>query len=216
MDDELQLTLLGKPEVTRGGAPVTDFVYRKSLALLCYLAITGRSHTREALAGLLWGKATEANARAGLRKALADLRRLVAPHVTITHHEVAFNRARPYWLDVEVFERQAGEAMVARERDTALTDEDAAALAAAVELYQGDFLEGFYVRRAPAFEVWVLLERERLRLSALRALHTLASHYTARGAYAQGIAYTGRVLALEPGQEEAHRQMMSLLALGGQ
>jgi predicted ATPase/DNA-binding SARP family transcriptional activator len=216
MGNELQLTLLGKPGVTQDNTPVTGFAHRKSLALLYYLAVTGRPHSRESLAGLLWGESTEANARAGLRKSLADLRRLVAPHLTITRWEVAFNRARPYWLDVELFTRQAGEAMEARACEVALTDKEADALASAVELYQGDFLEGFYVRRAPAFEEWALLERERLRLFALRALHILAAHYTARGAYAQGIAYTDRVLAMEPGQEEAHRQMMSLLALTGQ
>jgi predicted ATPase/DNA-binding SARP family transcriptional activator len=212
---ELQLTLLGKLEVARDGVPVTGFAHKKSLALLCHLAVTGRPHTREALAGLLWGQATEANARAGLRKVLADLRRLVGSHVIVTRQQVAFDRERPYWLDVEVFER-GDEIIKARERDGALTDGDAAALAASVELYQGGFLEGFYVRRAPAFEDWGLLRRERLRLLALRMLHTLAAHYAARGAYAQAITYVGRVLELEPVQEEAHRQMMSLLALTGQ
>jgi len=50
------------------------------------------------------------------------------------------------------------------ERDGALTGEDATPLAGAVELYQDGFLEGFHVRRAPAFEAWGLLTRERLRL----------------------------------------------------
>jgi predicted ATPase/DNA-binding SARP family transcriptional activator len=211
-----QLAVLGKIEMARWGIPMMGLIYKKSLALLCYLAVTGHPHTRETLAGLLWGEATEANALAGLRKSLADLRRFVAPHLVITRQQVSFDRACPYWLDVEVFDLQVGEALETRERDGALTDEDAAALAGAVELYRGDFLAGFYVRRAPAFEDWVLAERERLRLSALRALHTLAAHYAARRAYAEGIEYTGRVLALEPGQEEAHRQMMSLLVLSGQ
>ncbi len=216
MDDELRLTLLGRVETTRDGVPVTGFAYKKSLALLCYLAVTGRPHTREALAGLLWGETTEANARAGLRRTLADLRRLVAPHLAITRRQVGFDRTRPYWLDVQVFERQVGQALEARERHDALTDEDAAALAVSVELYRGDFMAGFHVRHALAFEDWVLLERERLRLLALRTLHTLAAHYTARGAYGEGIAYTDRLLTMAPEQEEAQRQMMSLLALSGQ
>jgi predicted ATPase/DNA-binding SARP family transcriptional activator len=216
MDDGLQLTLLGKPEVRRNGVPVTGLVYQKSLALLCYLALTGRPHTRESLAGLLWGETTEANARGGLRKSLADLGQWVSPHLTITRRQVAFDRTRSYWLDVEVFERRVGEAMGMIERDGALTDEEATRLAEAVELYQDGFLEGFHVRRAPAFEEWVLLARERIRLCALRALHALADHYTARGAYAEGITYTGRLLAMVPEHEEAHRQMMSLLALSGQ
>ena len=178
MNNELRLTLLGKLEATRGGVPVTDFAYKKSQALLGYLAVTGQPHPREALADLLWGETTEANARASLRRTLADLRRLVAPHLTITRQQVGFDRTRPYWLDVETFERQVGQALEARKRNGELTNEDAAALAGAVELYRGDLLAAFHVRRAPAFEDWFLLERERLRLLALRALHALVTHYT--------------------------------------
>jgi predicted ATPase/DNA-binding SARP family transcriptional activator len=212
---ELQLTLLEKPEITLDGRPVTGFVYQKSVALLGYLAVTGRPHTRAALAGLLWGQSTEANARAGLRKSLADLRKLLGTHLIISRQEVAFDRSSPYWLDVELFER-GGRILAARHRDGALTDEDAAALAAAVDLYRGDLFAGFHVRRAPGFEDWRTLKREQLRLLALRMLHTVADHHVARGTYRQALVYLGRVLALEPGQEEAHRQMMSLLALTGQ
>jgi DNA-binding SARP family transcriptional activator len=161
MEDGLQLTLLGKPAVSQGSVPVTGLVYEKSLALLCYLALTGRPHSRAALAGLLWGEATEANARGALRKSIADLRQRVAPHLTITRGQVAFDRTRPHWVDVEVFERRVSEAMGTIQREGALSSVDAARLAGAVDLYQDDFLAGFYVRHAPAFEEWVLLTRER-------------------------------------------------------
>ena len=168
MSNRLKLTLLGKPCVIQDGGPLTGLVYKKSLALLAYLAVTGRAHSREALAGLLWGRSPEANARASLRKVLADLRPKVPSHLAVTRHEIAFDQESPYWLDVEAFDRQAVKAI--RRRDGPLSDKDVAALAKAVDLYRGDFLEGFYVHQAPAFEEWVLLERERLRLSALRAL----------------------------------------------
>jgi len=214
MNNGLTLTLLGNPCVIQDGGPLAGLVYRKSLALLAYLAVTGRAHSRAALAGLLWGRSPEANARASLRKVLADLRRKVPSHLAVTRHEIAFDRQSPYWLDVEAFDRRTGEAT--GRRDGPLPGEDVAALAAAVDLYRGDLLEGFYVHQAPAFEEWVLLERERLRLSALRTLYALAGHHAAQGAYAQAITYTGRLLALEPAHEEAQRQMMALLALDGE
>ena len=86
----------------------------------------------------------------------------------------------------------------------------------AVELYRGEFLEGFSVRQALGFEEWVLGERERLRQLAIQALHRLSVACTVRGEYAAGIEYTNRLLALEPWQEEAHRQLMTLLARSGQ
>ena len=56
----LALYLLGPPCLERGplgdggeGA-VLNLQYRKNTALLAYLAMTGRPHTREALITLLW------------------------------------------------------------------------------------------------------------------------------------------------------------------
>ena len=103
----LQITLLGNAEVRRDGAIVTGFRSSKALALLCYLAVTGRPHTRSALAGLLWGDMPEASARRNLTKALSNLRQLVGPHLDTTHQTVGFDRDSPYWLDVERFETLA-------------------------------------------------------------------------------------------------------------
>ena len=157
MAEELQLTLLGNPGVRRDGSLATDLRSRKALALLCYLAVTGRPHLRPLLVGLLWAKMPEALARNNLSKALTHLRQVVGHHPRITRQEVAFDRERPYWLDVEAFEQGA----------SALADIEA--LQRAVELYRGDFLEGFYVHQSPAFEEWVLAQRARLRELALQA-----------------------------------------------
>jgi DNA-binding SARP family transcriptional activator len=158
MVKELRLSLLGGLEITQGGIPVTGFVSSKAQALLCYLAVTRRPHLRPALAGLLWGDMPEADAKANLRQALANLRRLLAPHLSITRQAVAFNRDSPYWLDVERFEVQAGGASAGAGIE---------GLREAVDLYRGDFLEGFYARQAPAFEEWALAQRARLRELAL-------------------------------------------------
>jgi ABC-type oligopeptide transport system substrate-binding subunit/DNA-binding SARP family transcriptional activator len=209
MDEELHLLLLGGMQITRGSEPVTGFVSGKVQALLCYLAVTGRPHLRPALAGLLWADMPEADAKANLRQALANLRRLLSPHLSITRQAIAFNRDSPHWLDVERFETQAGGASA---------EADIERLREAVELYRGDFLEGFYVRQAPAFEEWALAQRARLHELAMQALHLLAAHYGQQGRAGQAasIDYTTRLLALEPWREDAHRQLMLLLARSGQ
>ena len=206
---ELQLFLLGNAEVWRGGEPLTGFNSSKVRALLFYLVVTGRSHHRPALAGLLWGDMAETTALTNLRKALTNLRKLVGPHLDISRRHVAFKPTSPYWLDVEQFEAAAGDSPDAP---------DFAVLQAAVELYQGDFLEGFYVRNAPEFEDWVLAQRTRLRELAVQALYRLTVHYIEQGegGLTTALDYATRLLALEPWREEAHRQMMLLLALDGQ
>ncbi|HEY4722066.1 MAG TPA: alpha/beta hydrolase, partial [Anaerolineae bacterium] len=63
MAGELQITLLGGVQIARDTVPITELASAKAQALLAYLAITGRPHTRDALAGLLWGEMPDADAR---------------------------------------------------------------------------------------------------------------------------------------------------------
>jgi DNA-binding SARP family transcriptional activator len=209
MQVELHLVLLGNVEMRRDGVPVTGFRSAKAQALLCYLAVTGRPHTRPALAGLLWGDMPEDKARMNLRQALTNLRRLLRPFLDITRHDVGFKPNCACWLDVERFEALAAGASA---------QAGAERLREAVELYRGDFLEGFYVRDAPEFEDWALAQRARLRELAMSALHRLAVHFTQQGdtGHAAGIDYATRLLALEPWREAAHRDLMRLLAGSGQ
>ena len=208
MSTTLRLALLGGLQVTRDGSPLTGFAYAKAQALLCYLAVTGRSHFRDELAGLLWSELSDTEARTNLRQVLSNLRQLVPDHLHSSRDAIAFNRDAPYVLDVEQFlaslqPHDAGQADVARVRQ-------------ALDLYKGDFLQGFYVREAVAFEEWVAAQRERLRHLALNGLHALIVHATARHDYAAGIDYATRLLALDPWREDAHRQLMLLLAQSGQ
>ena len=209
MADELHLALLGHLEIRCAGVAVTGFTSHKVQALLCYLAVTGRPHLRPALAGLLWGELPESSAQNNLRKALSNLHQLLGPYVDISRESVAFERNSAYWLDVEAFEAGVGGA-------SGRTDVER--LEKAVALYRDDFLAGFYVRDAPAFEEWALSQRARLRMLALQALHTLAVHYSRLGDEGRpaAIDYTTRLLALEPWREEAHRQLMLLLAASGE
>ncbi|HSR32950.1 MAG TPA: BTAD domain-containing putative transcriptional regulator, partial [Anaerolineae bacterium] len=200
--------MLGTVVITLDGERVSGQIPAKAQALLCYLAVTGHRHSREKLAGLLWGDKPEDRAKASLRKSLSDLRKLSETALIITRQTVAFNRDCDYWLDVEILESALGEDERAAE--------DLQPLREAVDLYRGEFLEGFSVRQALGFEEWVLSERERLRQMVLQGLHRLSEAYRLRGEYAAAIEYMNRLLALEPWQEEAHRQLMMLLARSGQ
>ena len=216
MNGELALQVMGGLQLAQGGIPVAGFAYRKSLALLCYLAVTGHPHSREALAGLFWGEVSEESARASLRKALCDLRRLVGTHLQITRQSVATDGDVSLRLDYQDFQSKLRGVSFAPSDPAILGDSDIARLTEAVNLYRGDFLDGFYVHGAPAFEEWVLAERERLRFKMLQSLHRLVIHYTARDKYDLAIEYSRRLLALEPWHEEVCRQLILLLALVGQ
>jgi tetratricopeptide (TPR) repeat protein len=87
------------------------------------------------------------------------------------------------------------------------------ALARASQLYLGDFLAGFNISLSAEFEAWALNEQTRLRAQMAEVLHRLADSHTQREELPQAIATVRRLLALEPWSEEAHRQLIGLLAL---
>jgi DNA-binding SARP family transcriptional activator len=69
----------------------------------------------------------------------------------------------------------------------------AGTLAEAVALYRGDFLDG-----SPAFEQWMLLERERLRTLGIAAYQQLITQTTTSGQREQAIGSTECLLHLDP------------------
>jgi len=200
----LTLRLLGECEICCALKPI-HLETTKTTALLVYLALMPGPHDRHKLADLLWGNLPDANAQRALRHALWNLRRFVCdpapvPTLQITMHTVAWNPQADYWLDAQSFRQQF----------------DACAFDAAVALYKGDLLDSFYVSDAPAFEEWLLSEREHLRSLLLSALQQLVQQKIAQHDYAAGIIYARRILELDEWREETHRELMQLLALSGQ
>ncbi len=207
MPNRLTFRLLGKPHINLDDKVLTGFISSKAQALLIYLAVTGRSHSREMLAGLLWSDMPEAQAAKNLRNVLSNLRALVGSHLLITREEAAFDPQSDHWLDVGEFTRAlSGD----------LTQKTLATLHNAVELYQGDFLEGFYVGEALTFEEWAAGRRSLLQGLIVQALHRLVVEHLEREEHAAGIDYANRLLAIEPWREETHRYLMILLARSGQ
>ena len=74
MMQELKIHLFGGVEIVLNDVPLGSFLSTKAPALRAYLAVTGRPHRREALAGLLWGDLPEAAATNNLRQVLTNLR----------------------------------------------------------------------------------------------------------------------------------------------
>jgi predicted ATPase/DNA-binding SARP family transcriptional activator len=204
----LKLRLLGTPEISLGETPIVETIPVKAQAILYYLAVTGQPQNRSTLAGLLWGDVPEAAARASLRKALSSLRPALATYLDLDGQTLAFKPESSYWVDVVEF--KAGLTIKLS------SETDIRRLQQAVDLYRADFLNGFSVRNAPDFETWLLSEQAYLRDLAIQTFGILASYCAEQGHIPQAIAYTRRLLALEPWWEEAHRQLMQLLAFAGQ
>src|SRR5438270_398700 len=86
----------------------------------------------------------------------------------------------------------------------------------AVALYEGAFLSGFALHDAPLFEDWMQERRARLDRLHVQALQLLLERAREGRDEEAALRWTTPLLAAEPWQEEAHCQMMRLLARRGQ
>ena len=206
MKSIFQLRFLGPVQIERDGEPVRGFESRKALALLAYLAVEGQPVPRERLVDLFWEDKTEAQGRNNLNWVLHRLSTHLPGCLQADRHTIQFlgeAEKCTYWLDLDSFEELEAQS-------------DPASLAAAVELYRGEFLEGLYLKGCPEFELWQVRERERWRRRAAGVLNQLVVHYGRQGEVEQGLRFVRHLLELEPWREEAHRGVMRLLALDGQ
>jgi DNA-binding SARP family transcriptional activator/predicted ATPase len=187
----------------------------KTEALLAWLVLNPGTHARGKLTALLWPELPEERASAGLRRALWDLRRKLAPGeerflLNVSRGDVEVDPGVPADVDVRRLvsaARTNGKAGV----DGGETD----LLEEVVSLYRGDLLEGLAVEDAPAFEEWLLGERESLRLLVLSTLRRLVVLFRKKGETARALAHARSLLALDPWLEEGHRDVAELLAESG-
>jgi DNA-binding SARP family transcriptional activator len=198
---ELRLALLGPPVVLRDGLPVT-FDTRKAIALLALLAVTGREHSREQLADLLWPEADSAKGRASLRRTLSVTAAAMGAGLTISRAAVTLELAAVQ-VDVREFE-----SLIARP--------DAESLERAVQLYRDDFLSGFVLRGCPDFEEWQASVSEGLRQSLARGLQRLVAACIAAGDLERATGHARRWLQLDPLHEPAHQAIIRLHGWAGQ
>jgi predicted ATPase/class 3 adenylate cyclase len=82
-------------------------------------------------------------------------------------------------------------------------------LTEAVALYRGELLPGY-------FEDWVLQERERLAEAVHQALERLIAHERQAGNFPRALQWARQAVSVDPLREEAHQELMRLLAAAGQ
>ncbi len=204
----------GSPVVVLFGAPaLTDHVGRRTpigrreTQLLAYLALhRDRPHPRHVLASVLWPDLPEGRARKSLSTTLWRLRRdfeergIEREHFLLRTGSTTVELVvhRPEALDVATFEAALDPLQPGDLQDPVRLR----ATEAAVALYRGDLLEGFY-------EEWVVLHRERLRLAYLNALGALMAHHR-HADPARAVGHGEAILRADPLRESVHRALMRL------
>lgn len=173
----------------------------KRAALLTYLAVAqpGGHVRRDTLVGIFWPETDQQRARHALSQALYALRASLADEVVRTHggEEVGIDGSL-LWCDAVEF----GAAFQRGDYEEAL------------DLYQGSFLEGFFLSDAPEFEKWLDLERSRLRAMAAEAAWCLAEREESAGRIDSATARARQAAAYRE-DEVGLRRLIGLLDRAG-
>jgi len=201
----LQIQLLGGLEFRgRGGQPLA-LTARKCRALLAFLAMQGGiAQSRERLAALLWEEADADSARTSLRQALSAIRRALPEKArTILKADTLQVALALDQVEVDLAQLRA-----------LLAESTSSALKAVQAQAARELLEGFDAR-SDAFDEWLGGERRALRRDLCAAMQMLADLCREAGDAAGEIDALNRLLALEPLNESAHRELMEACARAG-
>jgi molecular chaperone HtpG len=219
----LSISLLGLFQLELDNQNISDTLRTaKERALLAYLTVeSDRSHTREALAELLWPEKPEGVARTNLRQALLGVRRAIGdrdlskPYLVVDDETIQFNRDQHYWTDTEAFNIHIQNTFTHTHKSLETCLYCAQHLQAAVDLYRGDFMDGSLLLDSPSFQEWVVFHREQYLRYLLSALQTLSDYFRLVGKFELAHKYAYRLVSLDPLDESAHRRLMVVLAMSG-
>jgi DNA-binding SARP family transcriptional activator len=193
----LRLYLLGRFEVVLGDAPIPAHAWRRRRPadLLQLVALApGRTISREEAIGALWPDKDAASGANNLHRALYDLRQILGGrHVDIERGQLSLDPA--VWFDVDAFEQAAADPAPARRAE-------------ALALYRGDLL-------GDGAQPWLAARRLELRRRFAEAAAPLARAAAEAGDAATAVPLLRRIVDVDPVREEAHRDLIRLLASTG-
>lgn len=214
--DALYISGLGSPQILLNGQ-VVEIKRRKAVALLVYLAVEGRSQSREFLSGLFWPEYDQSRAYAYLRRTLWELSNVLGDGwLEVSRESIGIRTPENFQIDINQFVGLI-QAVKKHEHPSAEPCEQCIdPLESAIHLYRGDFLEGFSLSNCPQFDNWQFLQTELLRRMFQDAIQELVDILEQRDRIGQAIPYTQLWLATDNLNERAHRKLMKLFAKNDQ
>ena len=183
---DLYIKLLGKIEISWQGYALKK-IPKKSLALLAYLASENRTISREHMAEILWGIGKLNNLRQGIH----SIRQLDGSDIWFIDGESLEIRAKTDLSEFEdLFENKKYKQ--------------------AIEIYDGDFLEGLEIKDANEFNTWLELNRIRIKELYHLALTNYLAELEKNKEYQKALDLAQKIVAADPLNETIYRSIMIL------
>jgi DNA-binding SARP family transcriptional activator len=204
----LRFHLLGSFEIRAGGRAVTHGASRKPRLLLAFLAMDAkRLVPREVLIEQFWPESPVERGGNNLSIAIHHIRawlRGLEPTgndgICVRQGLYGLDPDAPFWVDVEEFRSNLSRGRSSLRQG----DRDAARqhLAAAIDLYRGDFLE------SDPYEEWTVEPRRTFAEAYRWALAWLAAAAADGSDWLAVVDYAKRIEQRDPCDEEAHRWLI--------
>ena len=210
----IEVTCLGKFQVTIDGQPVTQWKSSKARALFQYLVNHhDRPITPDTLIEALWPDPNAAAPATSLKVAIHGLRLTLTalskalPLAIIAHNPGYSLATREMWLDVEEFEQAylTGRALDRR----GLTEEALMLYRQAAEVYRGDYLEELA-------DEWPSFRRETLKDQYLFVVTQLARAAVEQADYQGGVVWCQQILSKDRCREDVYQLLFQCHARLGQ
>lgn len=193
-------TLGGVSLVGDDASPTGRTTQRRRLALLALLAVArDRGMSRDKILACLWPESDGERARHALSQSLYGIRHELGEAALVLGIDDVRLNAGIVASDVDEFERSVA----------------AGKLEAAVELYGGPFLDGFFLTDNPEFERWSEIERQRLASLCGGALEALAADAERQNDHRRASGWWRRRANLDPYDSGIAVRLMTALAAAG-
>ncbi|CDZ75303.1 putative ATPase [Peptoniphilus sp. ING2-D1G] len=140
--EKIYAKLFGSPQILKNGEKIF-FPYAKINALIYYILIN-KIVSRDEMAGLLWPDENEKIAKKNLRNALYQAKKCIGLDFIVSPKKsiLILNNELNIESDVDIFLKDPKNNL---------------------DLYKGDFLQGFFLKDAEDYEYWIIKNRSTLQ-----------------------------------------------------
>lgn len=192
--DVIRIKLFNIPSVYINDEKVI-FPFKKVEALFYYL-LENKEATRDELVALLWPEEQEEIAKKNLRNAIYNIKKVFNRDIVISpqKHFVKLNEKINLMLDIECFSSND------------FSD---------IEVYSGEFLQGFFVKQSEEFEQWVNITREKYKELYIKKLNNKIEEKQKKADMDSLEKYIKLLISVDEYNEEASRMLMRVYSKKG-
>jgi DNA-binding SARP family transcriptional activator len=202
----LRIQLLGKVNISSFGERIEDKLSNKLIALLSLLFLNkDKNLSKEKIISYLWPDSNEEAAKSNLRFHLWTIKKLIpqsekGEELILNEKDFCrINQRYPFYCDKSVLDQYRPSGPSNAEELIKLKD-----------LFQGDFLEGLYLKNCDEFNEMILFERVVCQNKQVEILEKLINLYEEQEKYEEGLQILNEVTAIEPYHERFAYQIISM------